>query len=186
MPRRPASPAESPVEPVEQDLSPEQDALLADLKRLEVDLQRIADERESLQSQLLRTVADMQNYKKRVELERQALRIRATEDLLRDLLPVLDSFERTVAAAESGASSESMAEGIKGVERLLRSALESRSLKRVPSMGQHFDPNVHEALAVVAESDQPEGTIVEELEAGYTLGGQVIRPARVKVAKGLS
>lgn len=159
---------------------------MADLRRLEEDLQRISDERENLHGQLLRTLADMQNYKKRVEQERQALRARATGELLADLLPVLDAFERTAAAAGSGASAESMAEGVKSVEKLLRTVLESRQLKRIASLGAHFDPNLHEAIAVVPDSDQPEGTIVEELEAGYTLGGTVLRPARVKVAKGLS
>lgn len=191
MSKRTVNKSDSQKAPLENDgvavnLMPEQEALVADFQRLEEDLQRLSNERESLHNQLLRTIADMQNYKSRVEQERQALRVRATEDLLRDLLPILDSFERTARAAEAGASAESIAEGVRGVEKLLRSKLESRSLKQVPAMGAHFDPAIHDAIAVVADSEEPAGTIVEVLENGYTLGGQVIRPARVKVAKGLS
>ena len=166
--------------------SPEQDALVADLQRLEQNLEQMAKEREGLHEQLLRTMADMQNYKRRVEQERVALQTRATEALLKDLLPVLDSFDRTLAAASNGASPESMAEGVRGVDRQLRTVLESRKLTRIPSVGLHFDPELHDAILIDPSSDQPEGTIVEELEAGYRLGDSVLRPARVRVAKGLA
>lgn len=166
--------------------SPEQDALVADLQRLEQNLEQMAKEREGLHEQLLRTMADMQNYKRRVEQERTALQTRATEALLKDLLPVLDSFDRTLTAANNGASPESMAEGVRGVDRQLRTVLEARKLTRIPAVGLHFDPELHDAILIDANSDQPEGTIVEELEAGYRLGDSVLRPARVRVAKGLA
>mgnify|MGYP000882931812 CR=1 FL=1 len=163
----------------------EAQAVVESFRQLESELDRIAKEKESLHEQLLRTMADMQNYKRRVEQERQAIQLRAAEGVVRDLLPVLDSFDRTLAAAAKGASLESMLEGVKGVDRQLRSVLEARRLSRVATVGEKFDENVHEAILVDAESDLPEGTIVEELEAGYRLGDQVLRPARVKVAKGL-
>lgn len=166
------------------DHMPEQDAVVADLAALEGELDRMAKERESLHGQLLRTMADMQNYKRRVEQDRAQTQLRASEGLLKELLPILDSFDRTVASIESGASPVSMVEGIKSVEKQLRTVLEGRKLKRIPTVGQIFDPVLHEAILVDAESDQPEGTIVEELDAGYTLADQVLRPARVKVSKG--
>lgn len=165
---------------------PEQEALVADLKALEAELERMATERESYHEQLLRTMADMQNYKRRVEQERQQIRLRATEELLRDLLPILDSFERSIQSADSGASPASIIEGMKVVDRQLRAVLASRKLERIRSVGEHFDPAKHDAILVDPESDQPEGSILEEFEAGFMLGDQVLRPARVKVAKGLS
>jgi len=167
------------------DQMPEQDAVVADLTALESELERMAKERESLHGQLLRTMADMQNYKRRVEQDRAQTQLRASEGLLKELLPILDSFDRTIASIDSGASPISMVEGIKGVERQLRTILEGRKLKKIPTVGQLFDPVLHEAILVDAESSEPEGTIVEELEAGYTLADQVLRPARVKVAKGI-
>jgi molecular chaperone GrpE len=163
---------------------PEQDAVAADLTALEAEIEKIARERETLHEQLLRTMADMQNYKRRVEQERQQIQLRATEALLRDLLPVLDSFDRTIASIHAGASPVSVMEGAKSVDRQLRGVLESRKLKRIASKGEMFDPALHEAILVDPDSELPQGTIVEELEAGYLLGDQVLRPARVKVAKG--
>lgn len=167
------------------DLSSEHDAVAADIAELEAKLEKMAQDRESLHDQLLRTIADMQNYKRRVEQDRGLIQVRATESLLKDLLPVLDSFERTLKAAESGASPQSMADGIRGVDRQLRALLEGRRLTRIPAAGQKFDPALHDAILVDAESELPEGTIVEELETGYLLGDQVLRPARVRVAKGV-
>lgn len=173
----------SPTETSVPDLDPE--TVMNAFRGLEDELERIGKEKESLHDQLLRTMADMQNFKRRVEQERQALHLRATESLLQDLLPVLDSFDRTLAAAEKAESLDSIKEGVKSVEKQLRTILEGRKLARIATVGQKFDENVHEAILVDMESDQPEGTIVEELEAGYRLGELVLRPARVKVAKGL-
>lgn len=190
MAKRASAPSnETEIESINPSASPsdtaEAQAFVDSFRQLESELERIAKEKESLHEQLLRTMADMQNYKRRVEQERQAIQLRAAEGVVRDLLPVLDSFDRTLAAAAKGASLESMLEGVKGVDRQLRSVLEARRLSRVATVGEKFDENVHEAILVDAESDLPEGTIVEELEAGYRLGDQVLRPARVKVAKGL-
>lgn len=165
---------------------PEQDAVVADLAALEAELERMGKERESLHGQLLRTMADMQNYKRRVEQERAQAQLRASESLIKELLPVLDSFDRTIASLESGATAASMSEGIRSVEKQLRTVLQNRKLQRIATVGETFDPNLHEAILIEAESDKKEGTIVEELEAGYMLGDQVVRPARVKVSKGIS
>jgi molecular chaperone GrpE len=182
----PEDPTREPShEPQESEPMPEQEAVVADLKALETELERMASERETLHSQLLRTMADMQNYKRRVEQEREQTRQRASEALLSELLPALDSFERTLQAAEGGASREALLEGVKGVHRQLWTSLERRKLERIPSVGAAFDPNLHDAIMIAPDAQEPEGTILEEFESGYTLNGQVLRPARVKVAKGV-
>ncbi len=136
----------------------------------------------SAREQLLRALAEMQNQRKRFQQERETQRKLATQDLIRELIPVLDNFERTIRSAQSGASVQSLLEGVLQVDRQLRSALESRHFQRIASDGP-FDPRLHEAVATVEASDVPEGEIVEELEPGYAIDDMVIRPSKVRVAR---
>ena len=148
----------------------------------EEQLQRLQDELNQTRDQLMRTMADFSNFRKRQQDERDRDRRYATEGLVTALLPVLDNFERTVAHLEQGASVEQMIEGVRAVERQLRSALESQNVKRIESVGQPFDPNFHEAIAMEASTEHSADTIISEFESGYRMGDRVIRPARVKVA----
>lgn len=146
-------------------------------------LQKLSAERDGLMDELLRTRADFQNFRKRTEQEKIQVRQMATEDLVVQLLPVLDNFERALASIEKGASIESVIDGIRMVERQLRVALESQRVTRIPAVGQPFDPAHHEAIAAEHSEEHEEGTILHELEAGYKMADRVIRPARVKVVK---
>jgi len=128
-------------------------------------------------------MADMQNMRKRFQQEAQQTRQFATEDLVRDLLPVLDNFERAILAAEQGASTESVVEGVRAVDRQLRSALERRNVVRIAAHGEAFDPDLHEAIATDESGEHPEGTVTGEIEPGYRMADKVIRPARVRVSK---
>jgi len=151
----------------------ERDALVEELTR----------ERDELQSQLLRSIADLQNFRRRVAQEKDEIRKYATENLVANLLPVLDNFELTVAASEKGASAEALLEGVRMVERQLRGSLESVQVRRIVATGASFNPDEHEAVTTETSADHPEGTVLEELEAGYRMGDRILRPARVKVAK---
>lgn len=147
-------------------------------------LQRLQDELNGTRDQLLRTMADFQNFRKRKQEDEVRIRQFATENLVTALLPVLDNFERTVKHLQQGASVEQMVDGIAAVERQLRSALETQNVKRIPSVGHSFDPNVHEAIGMEAATEEfPAETVILEFEAGYKMGDRVIRPARVKVAQ---
>ncbi|HVL40289.1 MAG TPA: nucleotide exchange factor GrpE [Fimbriimonadaceae bacterium] len=143
---------------------------------------RLTEERDGLKDQLLRTMADFQNFRKRVQQERQQERLYASEQIVMQLLPVLDNFERAIAAFESGASPDSLLEGIRAIDRQLRAVLESNQVSRIPAQGNHFDPMFHEAIALEESTEHEPGVVLEELEAGYRIGEKVIRPARVKVA----
>lgn len=147
------------------------------------ELEKLTAAYEDLQGQLLRTIADMQNMRKRYQQEQAQLRLFATEDLVRDLLPALDNFERTIFAAEHGATFETVLEGIKAVDRQLRTSLERRNVSRIKAHGEPFDPDVHEAIVMEESEEHPEGTVTGEIEAGYKMADKVIRPARVKVSK---
>jgi molecular chaperone GrpE len=162
-----------------------------DLDEMELDdfveptdpMDELLRERDDLKDQLMRHLAEFQNFRRRVQTEKEDLRRYATESLVTDLLPVLDNFERTLVAAESGATLESLVEGVRMVERQLRAALADVQVARIPCVGQAFDPLLHEAIATDEGTDVVPDTITFELEAGYKMGDKIIRPARVRVAK---
>lgn len=130
----------------------------------------------------LRQLAESQNIIRRMRGDMDQLRKYATESLIRDLLPVLDNFERSIKAAEQGASTEAVIDGVRAIEKSLRRALEPAGLVRLESVGQPFDPERHEALATVETSDVAADTVTDEIEPGYALYDRVIRPARVRVS----
>lgn len=174
--------AESPmapeVEAAEQAGAPETETSV-----LRQEVERLNQENKQLEEQVLRTMAEFQNFRRRKEQESLQLRQFATEKLVTSLLPVMDNFERTLAALESGAPLESLIEGIRAVDRQFRSILESQNVRRIDSHGQPFDPDFHEAIAAEESEEHPENTVLSELEAGYRMADKVIRPARVRVSK---
>ncbi len=146
-------------------------------------IRALTDERDQLRDQLLRSVADLQTFRRRALAEKDEIRKYGMQDLVELLLPVLDNFERTVRSLESGADSESVMQGVGMIEKQLRTVLEGSSVQRIIAVGQHFDPSLHEAVELVPSSDMEPGTIVEELSPGYRIHDRVIRPARVKVTQ---
>lgn len=146
-------------------------------------IQRLTDERDQLRDQVLRAMADFKNFRNRVDQEKANSLKFASERLAKDLLPVLDNFERTVAHLQKGATVESMLSGIGAVEKQLRSILESQGVRRIEAVGQPFDTDKHEALGFEESAEIEEGHVAGEIEPGYTMHERVIRPARVRVAK---
>lgn len=136
-----------------------------------------------LRDQLLRTAADFDNYKKRARREQQDGERRAREDMLRDLLPVFDNLGRAVQHAESASDVKSLADGISMVIRQFEDTLGKLGVERIKSVGEGFDPAVHEAIQQLETSEHAPGTVAAELQAGYRAGDRVVRPALVVVAK---
>jgi len=127
----------------------------------------------------LRLAADFDNYKKRVARERNELVTLANERLVKELLPILDDLERALVAAAEHEEAR-LEEGVRLVHRSLESLLERNGVKEIDTDGA-FDPNVHEAL-LAQPSEADEGTVIDVVQKGYTLGDRVVRPARVVVA----
>jgi molecular chaperone GrpE len=167
----------APAEEIEDGNTVEQD-----IHRLSEEVQKLKGERDELQQQVLRTLADFQNFRRRNQEQAAQLRQFANENFVSALLPVLDNFERTVNHIEAGATLENMLDGVRAVERQLRTVLESQNVRRIEAVGQPFDPLLHEAIGVVDSEGQPPNTVLEEVEPGYRLGDKVIRPARVRVS----
>jgi molecular chaperone GrpE len=127
---------------------------------------------------LKKVQADFENYKKRVEREKAEFTQFASQELIKKLLPLLDSFQLALA------NTSNLEEFKKGAELIYSQffqALEAEGLKQINALNKPFDPFLHEAL-MQEESDKPENTVLEELQKGYMLKGNVIRPARVKIA----
>jgi molecular chaperone GrpE len=128
---------------------------------------------------LKRLAAEFENYRKRVAREQESLSARAAERLVKELLPIVDDLERALVAAEEHAEAQ-LEDGVRLVHRQLAAALEREGLTEISTEGK-FDPHVHEAL-LSQQSDADEGTVIEVLQKGYSLGDRVLRPARVVIA----
>jgi molecular chaperone GrpE (heat shock protein) len=126
----------------------------------------------------LRLYADFENLKKRVERERIEHRLRATESLLTRLLPVLDNFERALAAR---GGEDGLRSGVQMIYRQLFDELRREGLRPVEALGQLFDPTLHEAVATTSDSGLPAHTVVGELQRGYFFGDRLLRPSLVRV-----
>ena len=137
---------------------------------------------EELTNDLQRMTADFANYRKRNESERNEFAKFAKSDLIAKLLDVLDGYDRALATVPDELRGQPWVEGMWLVERKLRKVLEAEGLEVIDSLGQPFDPYLHQAVAYV-ESDEPEGTVIEEHQKAYRLHDRVIRPALVTVAK---
>ena len=128
-----------------------------------------------------RAQADFINYKRRTEEERVEFNSFANANLVLGILPVLDDLERAIEAMPSRITKSEWGEGIKLVERKFQTILQGMGVIPMISVGEAFDPNIHEALR---QSSGPEGIILEEYQKGYMMGAKVLRPAKVVVGNG--
>jgi molecular chaperone GrpE len=132
--------------------------------------------------QLLRKAADFENFRKRMNQDKQSAIEYANQSLLLDIIPIIDDFERAITAGETSADITAFLDGIKMIEKRFTAQLESKwGLKRFNSAGEIFDPNLHEALMMEKSSDVTEATVQEDFSKGYYLKDRVIRAAKVKV-----
>jgi molecular chaperone GrpE len=137
---------------------------------------------EELTNDLKRMTADFANFRKRNEAERIEFAKFAKADLIAKLLDVLDGYDRALSTVPDDLKGQPWVEGMWLVERKLRTVLEAEGLEAIDSLGKPFDPYLHQAVAYI-ESDEPEGTVIEEHQKAYRLYDRVIRPALVTVAK---
>jgi molecular chaperone GrpE len=140
-------------------------------------------ERDQLREQLLRTAADFDNYRKRTRRDVEDAKQRGKDDAIKDILPVFDNLERAVAAADSAQSIGSVVEGVKMVLKLFEDTSERLGLTRIKTVGERFDPAVHEAIQQQETDAHPPGTILNEIVPGYTVGPRLLRAAMVVVAR---
>lgn len=146
------------------------------LEEAQAEIARIRD-------QLLRTAADFDNFRKRTRREIDEAQKRGKEELLRELLPVFDNLERAVIHAGQASDAKAVADGVGMVLKQFQDTLGKVGIKRIVAVGGPFDPSLHEAIQQVETNDHPAGTIVAEVQPGYSMGDRLVRAAMVVVAK---
>ena len=176
--------AEKPSKPrVEVRVPPE---LAAKRERAEKDeeLDRLKQEAREAQERYLRTLAEFENTKKRLHREKDEFVRYASETMVRELLPIIDSLDQALVAVDRQADPQAIIKGVHLIYRQLLGLMEREGVKRIQTVGEPFDPHKHEAVAQVDAADgTADDTVAEEVQVGYTMHGKVIRPAMVKVAK---
>jgi molecular chaperone GrpE len=139
--------------------------------------------------QLLRTLAEMDNLRKRTEREKAEATLYAATNFAREILSVSDNMDRALATAEAEHLKEAtepvknLVAGVEVTRRELLNVFERHGIKRIDPMGEKFDPHFHQAMFEVPTNDQPPGTVVQVMQAGFKIGDRVLRPALVGVAK---
>jgi molecular chaperone GrpE len=151
---------------------------------------KLRQENAELKDRLLRTLADMENLRKRTEREVGDARVYGIASFARDVLSVADNIERALEATgddwkkHADETAKALYEGVELTERDLIKVLEKHGVRRIEPQGQKFDPNLHQAMYEVPDDSVPAGTVVQVLQSGYTIGDRILRPALVGVAKG--
>jgi len=165
--------SDDPREPIDDGAAPgDTQARIQDLER------QLAEQKD----RLLRAVAEADNVRRRTQRDAEDRVRYANESLVRELLPILDNFDRAVASARAAAGAESVVAGVELIQRELLRVLERAGVSRYSAVGQSFDPTRHEAIARVVSVEAAPNTVVSETAPGYMLHGRVVRPAMVAVA----
>jgi molecular chaperone GrpE len=153
-------------------------------------VETLAREGAEHKDKLLRTLAEMENLRRRTEREVTDARIYAVASFARDILAVADNMDRALKAlddelrAKADAGVKALLDGVELTERELLKVLEKHGVKKFEPNGEKFDPNLHQAMYEVADASRPAGTVAQVVQAGYMIGERVLRPALVAVAKG--
>jgi molecular chaperone GrpE len=154
--------------------------------QVERDLDELSEakrERDEYLELARRTKADFENYRKRVAKENSEALARGKADVARQLLPALDNLERALAAGEDASAHQALVKGVAMVRDELHGRLEGAGVEPFDPTGERFDPQLHEALSTRADEGTEPGLVLETLEKGYRLNGQVLRPAKVVVSQ---
>lgn len=140
-------------------------------------------ERDDLKARLLRSAADMDNFRKRKEREKEELRKYGSDKIVADLLPAVDNLERALEHAEKTAEESSISDGVRMVHRQLISSLEKHGIQSFESVGEKFDPQRHEAIQQIETTEFDTNVVMQEFQKGYFIHDRLLRPALTVVAK---
>lgn len=177
--------AEEYKQPEEDTVDEQPDSLDTDEELPEMvpahDFQTLIREHNELKNQLLRARAEFDNFRKRTQREAEQTRQRATEALIRDLLPVIDNLDLALQHADK---EHPISEGVSMVARQFQDVLRRAGVEIIPAVGSAFDPGIHEAVMHAPSEEVAENTVSHEFQKGYRLGSFVLRPSKVAVSKG--
>lgn len=151
--------------------------------RLRNELTQAQRDLKGSQEQYLRTMADMDNLRKRTQRDKEELAKFANESLLRDILPVIDNLERAVEHAEQAESNDGLFEGVQMTLNQFSQLLDKFGVEPVDAIGQPFDPAYHQAMGQMESEEHPVNAVVQQMQKGYQLNKRLLRPAFVMLAK---
>ena len=150
-------------------------------QELEKKIDELTKALEEEEGKRLRVLADMENVKRRASLDYQTLQTYRAQNVMVNILPVLDNFERALAVEAKEEETKALLTGMEMVYRSLVEALKSDGLEEIEALDQEFDPNFHQAVMTGNEEEKDSGIVLEELQKGYKLKERVLRPSMVKV-----
>jgi molecular chaperone GrpE len=163
-----------------QNMSPDREPLSAEIEGLRKKLEEAAAKTAEYKDNWLRSQAEFQNYRKRVDRDNERTYSSLKGDVIKKILPVLDDLERVL---QNRAGDDAWASGIELIARKFQSILQSEGVKRIEAVGKEFDPNLHEAVSHEPADGVQSGHAIGVVQNGYMLGERVIRPALVRVAQ---
>ncbi|WP_028783267.1 nucleotide exchange factor GrpE [Thalassobacillus devorans] len=165
-------------ESVEEELEQE---VLEEEQSEDQELEKLKQEYDELNNRLLRLQADYDNFRRRTMKEREADRKYKSQDLVTELVPVLDNFDRALKVEVEGDSAKGFVDGMKMVYQQFKAALEKEGVEEIKAEGEAFDPHLHQAVMQDNDENYESNVVIEEMQKGYKLKDRVIRPAMVKV-----
>lgn len=152
---------------------------------LEAQLQRALAERDEYKDKWARALADLDNFRRRIQREMEEDRKYLALPLLKALLPGLDGLDRTLNAAATSKNADDLITGVQMVQKQFESSLGQFGVKAIEAVGLAFDPNVHEAITQMPSAEHPPMTVLQDVERGYLLHDRVVRPSKVIVASAM-
>lgn len=166
---------------IEKSITPKEEITAAskEVKELKEQIEILTKERDELYDRLLRKLADFDNYRKRIEKEKEEFLLIANSNLIKELLPILDNLERALEQFPN--KENSFFKGIHQIYRQMKETLKKFGVVQIPAMGKQFDPSLHEAIAHEENYEVEDNTILEEYQKGYLIHNKLLRPSLVKV-----
>ncbi len=164
-------------------VEPEGEVVEDEAGQLRQELAQVQSEAKVHQEQYLRTLADMENLRKRTQRDKEELAKFANENILREILPVMDNLERAVEHAEQAESCDGLFEGVQMTLTQFGQLLSKFGVEPVEAIGQIFDPAFHQAMGQLESEEHPVNTVIQQMQKGYQLNDRLLRPAFVMLAK---
>ena len=169
----------SEEEPADEAASQEDTAAQEEIEALKSQVEKLTADLQEKKDRLLRLQADFDNFRRRSAKEREEISSVVTQNFCKDMLPLLDNFERAMAAETKDV--EAFQKGVEMIFTQFQEVLKKNGLEHIEAIGQKFDPNFHQAVMRVEDPDKEDDTVAQELQKGYMVKGRVIRPSMVQV-----
>lgn len=171
--------AEGSEEEAPEEAASEAAAMQEEIEALKGQVEKLTGDLQEKKDRLLRLQADFDNFRRRSAKEREEISAVVTQNFCKDMLPLLDNFERAMAAETKDA--EAFQKGVEMIFTQFQEVLKKNGLEQIEAVGQKFDPNFHQAVMRVEDPEKEDDTVAQELQKGYMVKGRVIRPSMVQV-----